>query len=144
HRARRRGKRPRRALALRPGPVVQRGGGAGRGHLGPPRPHRPRAAPGRAPPPRVVTSRELPLPAPRAVAAGDTLGLLELVERLSEYGADHRNFTRELILHFREILLLKTAPEASALLTSLVPEERERLRPLAEAYSEEDLLRILD
>jgi hypothetical protein len=57
------------------------------------------------------------------------------VERLSEYGADHRNFTRELILHFREILLLKTAPEASALLTSLVPEERERLRPLAEAYS---------
>ena len=91
-----------------------------------------------------LIDRELLLSASRAVAAGDTLGLLELVERLSEYGADHRNFTQELILHFREILLLKTAPEASALLTSLVPEERERLRPLAEAYSEEDLLRILD
>jgi DNA polymerase III subunit gamma/tau len=91
-----------------------------------------------------LIDRELLLSASRAVAAGDTLGLLELVERLSEYGADHRNFTRELILHFREILLLKTAPEASALLTSLVPEERERLRPLAEAYSEEDLLRMLD
>ncbi len=91
-----------------------------------------------------LIDRELLLSASRAVAAGDTLGLLELVERLSDYGADHRNFARELILHFREILLLKTAPEASALLASLVPEERERLRPLAEAYSEEDLLRILD
>src|SRR6266850_5980073 len=91
-----------------------------------------------------LIDRELLLAASRAVAAGDALGLLELVERLSDYGADHRNFARELILHFREILLLKTAPDASALLASLVPEERERLRPLAEAYSEEDLLRILE
>ena len=91
-----------------------------------------------------LIDRELLLAASRAVAAGDTLGLLELVERLSDYGADHRNFARELILHFREILLLRTAPEASALLAALVPEERERLRPLAESYSEEDLLRILD
>ena len=37
--------------------------------------------------------------------------LLELVERLSDYGADYRNFARELLLHFREILLLKLAPE---------------------------------
>ncbi len=91
-----------------------------------------------------LIDRELLLAASRSVAAGDALGLLELVERLSDYGADHRNFTRELILHFREILLLKTAPDGSALLAPLVPEERERLRPLAEAYSEEDLLRILE
>jgi DNA polymerase-3 subunit gamma/tau len=91
-----------------------------------------------------LIDRELLLAASRAVAAGDSLALLELVERLSDYGADHRNFTRELILHFREILLLKTAPAESALLAPLVPEERERMRPLAEAYSEEDLLRILD
>ena len=91
-----------------------------------------------------LIDRELLLAASRAVAAGDALGLLELVERLSDYGADHRNFARELILHFREILLLKAAPDGSALLAALVPEERERLRPLAEAYSEEDLLRILE
>jgi len=91
-----------------------------------------------------LIDRELLLAASRGVAAGDTLALLELVERLSDYGADHRNFTRELILHFREILLLKAAPEGSALLTLLVPEERERMRPLAEAYSEDDLLRILE
>ncbi|HEY2945768.1 MAG TPA: DNA polymerase III subunit gamma/tau [Vicinamibacteria bacterium] len=91
-----------------------------------------------------LIDRELLLAASRAVAAGDALGLLELVERLSDYGADHRNFARELILHFREILLLKTAPGGSALLVALVPEERERLRPLAEAYSDEDLLRALE
>jgi DNA polymerase-3 subunit gamma/tau len=91
-----------------------------------------------------LIDRELLLAASRAVAAGDALGLLELVERLSDYGADHRNFARELILHFRDILLLKTAPDGSPLLALLVPEERERMRPLAEAYSEEDLLRSLE
>src|SRR5207249_3833146 len=91
-----------------------------------------------------LIDRELLLSASRAVAAGDTLALLDLVERLSDYGADHRNFARELILHFRELLLLKTAPEGSAPLGALVPDARERIRPLAEAYTEDDLLRILD
>jgi len=91
-----------------------------------------------------LIDRELLLSASRSVAAGDALALLELVERLSDYGADHRNFARELILHFREILLLKAAPEGSALLAALLPEERERMQPLAAAYSEEDLLRSLD
>ena len=57
-----------------------------------------------------LVDRELLLAGSRAVADGDTLGLLDLVERLSDHGADYRNFTRELILHFREILLLKVAP----------------------------------
>jgi DNA polymerase III gamma/tau subunit len=35
-------------------------------------------------------------------------------------------------------------PDDSALLVGLVPEERSAMRPLAEAYSEDDLLRILD
>ncbi len=91
-----------------------------------------------------LIDRELLLTASRAAAAGDSLALLELVERLSEYGADYRNFNRELLLHFREILLLKLAPEESTLLGQIGPEERERLRPLAAAYSEEDLLRIFD
>ena len=91
-----------------------------------------------------LIDRELLLAASRAAAAGDSLALLELVERLSEYGADYRNFNRELLLHFREILLLKLAPDESGLLSQIVPEERERLRPLTEAFSEEDLLRIFD
>ena len=91
-----------------------------------------------------LIDRELLLAASRAAAAGDSLALLELVERLSEYGADYRNFNRELLLHFREILLLKLAPDESALLGQIVPEERERLRPLTAAFSEEDLLRVFD
>jgi DNA polymerase-3 subunit gamma/tau len=91
-----------------------------------------------------LIDRELLLAASRAVAEGDGRALLELVERLSDYGADPRNFARELMLHFREILLMKMAPEGSALLSQVVPEERERMRPLAAAYSEEDLLRIFE
>ena len=91
-----------------------------------------------------LIDRELLLTVSRAVVAGDSLALLDLVERLAEYGADYRNFLRELLLHFRELLVVKLAPEDSALLTPLVPEERARLRPLAAALAEEDLLRTID
>jgi DNA polymerase III subunit gamma/tau len=91
-----------------------------------------------------LIDRELLLAASRAVAEGDSRVILELVERLSDYGADPRNFARELLLHYREILLMKMAPEGGPLLAQLLPEERERMRPLAAAYSEEDLLRIFE
>jgi len=91
-----------------------------------------------------LIDRELLTAASQAVLQGDSLALLDLVERLSDYGADYRNFTRELLLHFRELLLVKLAPAGSALAAQLVPEERERMLPLAEAYAEEDLLRIFD
>ncbi len=91
-----------------------------------------------------LIDRELLLKASSAAVAGDSLAVLELVEGLADYGADHRNFTRELLLHFRELLLLKLAPEESGLLSSILPEERARMRPLAEAFSEEDLLRVFD
>jgi len=91
-----------------------------------------------------LIDRELLLKASRAVAEGDSRSLLELVESLSDYGADPRNFARELLLHFREILLLKMASEGGALLAQVPPEERERMRPLAAAFSEEDLLRVFE
>jgi DNA polymerase-3 subunit gamma/tau len=91
-----------------------------------------------------LIDRELLIAASKAMAEGDSLALLELVEKLSDYGADHRNFARELLLHFREILLLKLAPSDSALLAPIGPEAVARLRPLAEAFSEEELLRAFD
>ncbi len=91
-----------------------------------------------------LIDRELLLKASSAAVAGDSLAVLELVEGLADYGADYRNFTRELLLHFRELLLLKLAPEESGLLSSILPEERARMNPLAEAFSEEDLLRVFD
>jgi DNA polymerase-3 subunit gamma/tau len=70
--------------------------------------------------------------------------MLDLVESLADYGSDYRAFARELLLHLREILLVKLAPPGSPLLAPILPEELERLRGLAEALSEEDLLRGLD
>jgi DNA polymerase-3 subunit gamma/tau len=91
-----------------------------------------------------LIDRELLLAVSRAVASGDSLAVLEAVERLADHGVDYRNFVRELLLHFREILLLKLAPPGSALLAALTPEEKERVRPLAESFSEEDLLRVVE
>jgi DNA polymerase-3 subunit gamma/tau len=91
-----------------------------------------------------LIDRDLLFGASSAVAASDSVALLDLVERLSDYGADYRNFARELLLHFREILLTKVAPEGSALLITIAPDEVRRLRPLADAYSEEDLLRAFE
>jgi DNA polymerase-3 subunit gamma/tau len=91
-----------------------------------------------------LIDRELLTTVSRAAAEGDSLALLNLVERLADFGADYRNFTRELTLHFRELMMLKVAPAGSALLAQILPEERERLAPIAAAYSEEDLLRIFD
>ncbi len=91
-----------------------------------------------------LVDRELLHRASQAIVDGDSLAMLELVESLADYGADYRNFTRELLLHLREVLVVKLAPEASRLLASVLPEELERLRSLAQALSQEDLLRALD
>ena len=91
-----------------------------------------------------LVDRELLHRASKAIVEGDSLAMLELVEGLADYGADYRNFVRELLLHLREILLVKLAPEESPLLAPILPEELERLRALAGALSEEDLLRGLD
>jgi DNA polymerase-3 subunit gamma/tau len=91
-----------------------------------------------------LIDRELLCVVPQAVIDGDSLATLDLVERLSDYGADYRNFARELLLLFREVLLVKLAPAGGPLLEPILPEERDRLRPFAEAFSEEDLLRFID
>ena len=91
-----------------------------------------------------LVDRELLYRASRAIVEGESLAMLELVESLADYGADYRNFLRELLLHLREILLVKLAPPGSPLLAGILPEEAERLRALAETLSQEDLLRGLD
>ena len=91
-----------------------------------------------------LIDRELLLRASSAMVGGDSLAMLELVESLADYGADYRNFARELLLHFRELLLFKLAQDGSGLLSAILPEDRERMKPLSEAFSEEDLLRAFD
>ena len=63
-----------------------------------------------------LVDRELLHRASKAIVEGDSLAMLDLVESLADYGADYRNFVRELLLHLREILLVKLAPAESPLL----------------------------
>ena len=91
-----------------------------------------------------LVDRELLRRATRAIVDGSSLAMLELVESLADYGADYRNFVRELLLHLREVLLVKLAPPGSALLSQILPEETQELRGFADALSEEDLLRGLE
>jgi DNA polymerase-3 subunit gamma/tau len=91
-----------------------------------------------------LVDRELLHRASGAIAEGSSLAVLELVESLADYGADYRNFARELLLHLREVLLVKLAADDSPLLAAMLPEERERLRHRAAELSEEDLLRSID
>ena len=91
-----------------------------------------------------LVDRQLLHRASRAIVDGSSLAMLELVESLADYGADYRHFVRELLLHLRDLLLVKLAPAESPLLAQILPEELQELRALAEALSEEDLLRGLD
>src|SRR4029450_12107491 len=62
-----------------------------------------------------------------AVAVGDTKGVFELVSRLVQEGQDLRHVTNEVLAHFRNLLLVKTAPGQHDLLDA-TDEEGERLR----------------
>src|SRR5262245_60479396 len=91
-----------------------------------------------------LIDRELLFRASQAVADGNSRGVIELAEALAEYGADYRNFNRELLLHFRDLLLARLSSDGEGLLAQALPEERARLMSLAGSFSEEDLLRAID
>jgi DNA polymerase-3 subunit gamma/tau len=77
-----------------------------------------------------------------AVVAGSSGRMLEVVDRLVREGHDLRNFCRELVRHFRNLLVIRTAGAASGLVEA--PQaERERLASAARQFGEDDLTRLL-
>jgi len=76
------------------------------------------------------------------VAVGDVRGVFEVVDRLVLDGRDVRNVTNETIGHFRDLLLVKTAPGQEDLL-DLATDAYEGLRVQAEKFSAGELARIL-
>ena len=76
------------------------------------------------------------------VAVGDVRGVFEVVDRLVLDGRDVRNVTNETIGHFRDLLLVKTAPGQEDLL-DLAADAYEDLRVQAEKFSAGELARIL-
>jgi DNA polymerase-3 subunit gamma/tau len=77
-----------------------------------------------------------------AVAVGDAKSVFELVSRLVQEGQDLRHVTNEVLSHFRNLLLVKTAPGQHDLLDA-TDEEAERLTAQAAKYSVAELGRVI-
>ena len=89
-----------------------------------------------------VVSSEVLEEVAAAVVAGSSDRMLEVVDRLAREGHDLRNFCRELVRHFRNLLVVRTAGVASGLVEA-PPAERERLASAARQFGEDDLTRLL-
>ncbi len=77
-----------------------------------------------------------------AVAIGDAKGVFEIVGRLVQDGQDLRNVTAESLAHFRNLMLVKTAPGQPDLVD--VPDDAyDTLRIQAEKFSPGELARVL-
>ena len=76
------------------------------------------------------------------VAVGDTRGAFEVVDRLVQDGQDLRNVTGETLAHFRDLLLIRSAPGQEDLL-DIPADGYEALRMQAEKFTPGELGRIL-
>ena len=77
-----------------------------------------------------------------AVAVGDAKSVFELVHRLVQEGQDLRHVTNEVLSHFRNLLLVKTAPGQHDLLDA-TDDEAERLAAQAAKFSAPELGRVI-
>ncbi len=78
-----------------------------------------------------------------AVAVGDARTTFEVVNRLVQDGQDLRNVTNETLAHFRDLLLVKTAPGQEDLL-DIAADGYEGLRIQAEKFSAPELARVIE
>ena len=77
-----------------------------------------------------------------SIAVGDVRGAFEIVNRLVQDGHDLRNVTAEALEHFRNLLLVKTAPGQEDLL-DVSSDGYEALRTQAGKYTPSELSRVL-
>ena len=77
-----------------------------------------------------------------AVAVGDARTAFEVVDRLVQDGQDLRNVTAESLGHFRNLLLVKTAPGQQDLI-DVAADAYETLRIQAEKYTPGELARVI-
>jgi DNA polymerase-3 subunit gamma/tau len=78
-----------------------------------------------------------------AVAVGDARTTFEVVNRLVQDGQDLRNVTNETLAHFRDLLLVKTAPGQEDLL-DIPADGYEGLRIQAEKFTASELARVIE
>ena len=77
------------------------------------------------------------------IAAKNAADILRVVEDLSRRGQDLRNFCRDLMAHFRDLLVAKLAPEADELFDAAVL-SREELSKQTRDFTEADLIRFFN
>ena len=77
-----------------------------------------------------------------AVAVGDARTTFEIVNRLVQDGQDLRNVTAEALAHFRNLLLVKTAPGQEDLL-DIQADGYEQLRVQAEKFTPGEIARVI-
>jgi DNA polymerase III subunit gamma/tau len=77
-----------------------------------------------------------------AVAVGDARTAFEVVDRLVQDGQDLRNVTAEALGHFRNLLLVKTAPGQQDLI-DVAADAYDALRIQAEKYTPGELARVI-
>jgi DNA polymerase-3 subunit gamma/tau len=77
-----------------------------------------------------------------AVAVGDTRGVFELVDRLVQEGQDLRHLTGQVLGHFRDLLLVQSAPEETSAI-DVSPEEHSRLVAQAGKFTPAELARVI-
>jgi DNA polymerase III subunit gamma/tau len=87
-------------------------------------------------------SREILFECSSLILSQAPAGVFSLVEKVTEKGYDLRSFYKELIRHFRDLMLVKSVREVEDLLP-LNPEELKQLRGEADKASLEEILRYL-
>jgi DNA polymerase-3 subunit gamma/tau len=87
-----------------------------------------------------IVETELLVRTTEAIADGDNPKVLQLINELVERGYDLRSFCRELMTHFRNLLVLKSVGYDSELVT-LSSAELESIRTLPQRFSEAELIR---
>lgn len=86
---------------------------------------------------------EVPSRLSESIASGNLGGVLALIHELAESGKDLRQFLKEAARYFRDLLILRAAPECSELVDVPDP-EREVLCRQAALFSAERLSEIFD
>ena len=80
--------------------------------------------------------------ATRAVFDNDSAAVLRIVDDLASFGADYEVFSHELLLYWRDLLILKIDPGSEGV--DLLPEDRAAAAQSVASMSEEDLMRLVD
>lgn len=89
-----------------------------------------------------LIDRELLRETTRAIFENDAAAVLRVVEQLASFGADYEAFSHELLLYWRDLLVLKISPSSDGV--DLLPEDRAAAAAFVSAIAEEDLLRLID